>query len=471
MCALRTLLEGFFDEDRTTSLWDELKVELFGVKGPYRRALQATLKKYGGTDGLVPKIALGVHTERTDAHVWSIRRNTTVPIKTVKGLEDELQEAISNYNTNAIVTVETNPLRLVLSKPKPERVDMLSCGKTFDSIEMNKGYVAPFLYFDGARDYIGVCSLKEERFSHWLCVGMTGSGKSEMVGALAVTACLFNSPDYLSLILIDPKGQDFYRKKWEEIPHLAHPVIFDLEKAALAIREVRAELTRRMSGESPNDRLLLVVVDELASLVDEDFKPSKGIINDLKAISRLGRAQGIHLVLASQRGVKEDLPPAVKNNCTAKLTGRVGSSQEAYYASGKDSSGAELLPGNGIFLLNAPMYDNRRVQGLYLGLRYNDAGLDKIINETKRFGSESYYKFELSESKQKAHQTVDLLGRYQSFINHCVNTLKDVDINKITMNKIHTLWRNYNIQNPDGKRMNSETLSIVHKEVIDNLIT
>lgn len=172
---------------------------------------------------------------------------------------------------------------------------------------------------DGERVQLDIKEAAEQGIGpHGLCVGATGSGKSELLRTVALGMMARNSPAVLNLLLIDFKGGatflDFARA-----PHVAAVVTNLADEASLVARMREAlagEMNRRQqllraAGNLPSvaayDRArppesaalptLFIIVDEFSELLSQhpDFAET------FVAIGRLGRSLGMHLLLASQR--------------------------------------------------------------------------------------------------------------------------------------------------------------------------
>ncbi|MDN5724536.1 MAG: type VII secretion protein EccCa [Propionibacteriales bacterium] len=159
---------------------------------------------------------------------------------------------------------------------------------------------------------------------HGICIGATGSGKSEMLRTLVLALALSHSPEDLSMILVDYKGGATF-DPFTGLPHVAG--IMDnladeaqlIERARASIsgevirrqeqlraagsvsishyRELRAERGRTGGQPLPPMPHLFVVIDEFGELLtaEPDF------IDLLIQIGRIGRSIGVHLLLSSQR--------------------------------------------------------------------------------------------------------------------------------------------------------------------------
>ena len=155
---------------------------------------------------------------------------------------------------------------------------------------------------------------------HGLCIGATGSGKSEFLRTVALGMIVGHSSEELNLVLVDFKGGATF-SGLEPAPHVAAVITNLSDKAALVARMREAlmgEMNRRQEvlraagnldgitayqrRRRMNTRLgplptLFVIVDEFSELLSQhpDFA------DVFVAIGRLGRSLGVHLLLASQR--------------------------------------------------------------------------------------------------------------------------------------------------------------------------
>ncbi|MFD5073214.1 type VII secretion protein EccCa [Streptomyces sp. NPDC058371] len=156
---------------------------------------------------------------------------------------------------------------------------------------------------------------------HGLCVGATGSGKSELLRTLVLALTATHSPEDLALVLIDYKGGATFAP-FTELPHVAG-VITNLENQAGLVERVHSSLAGevkrrqqvlkdagniadighyaalRATGRPGLEPLphLFVVIDEFGELITA--KPD--FIDLFLSIGRIGRSIGVHLLLSSQR--------------------------------------------------------------------------------------------------------------------------------------------------------------------------
>lgn len=237
------------------------------------------------------------------------------------------------------------------------------------------------------------------KMPHLLVAGTTGSGKSVCVNAIIACLLLHNTPETLKLVMIDPKRVEL--TGYNGIPHLAAPVVVEMEKVIGTLQWAMSEMDNRyklfanigarniidynqkIKKVRPSARLLpyvVIIIDELADLMmlaPEDTE---------KAIARLAqmaRATGIHMIIATQRPSVDVVTGLIKANFPARIAFAVASSTDSRVI--LDSTGAEQLLGQGDMLFQSPDAANPvRLQGCYV----SDTELDGLITywqQARRF--------------------------------------------------------------------------------------
>ncbi len=226
---------------------------------------------------------------------------------------------------------------------------------------------------------------------HLLVAGATGAGKSVLINTLLCSLLTRRTPDQLRLILIDPKRVEL--RPYRKIPHLLTPVVLDPEKSKIVLQQACRELDRRtrlleehgvrnITGynryvqslrESSSKRRgkqeelpslmphLVIVIDELADL----FLHARAEVTPaIQRLLALGRAEGIHLVLATQRPSTDIISGTLKANLPTRIAFRVATQVDSKVI--LDRGGAELLLGKGDMLLMRAGADMPRAQGAFV---------------------------------------------------------------------------------------------------------
>ncbi|GAA7888748.1 DNA translocase FtsK [Helicobacter pylori] len=205
-----------------------------------------------------------------------------------------------------------------------------------------------------------------KKLPHLLIAGTTGSGKSVGVNAMILSLLYKNPPDQLKLVMIDPKMVEF--SIYADIPHLLTPIITDPKKAIGALQSVAKEMERRYSlmseykvktidsynEQAPNNGVeafpyLIVVIDELADLMMTGGKEAEFPI---ARIAQMGRASGLHLIVATQRPSVDVVTGLIKTNLPSRVSFRVGTKIDSKVI--LDTDGAQSLLGRGDMLFTPP---------------------------------------------------------------------------------------------------------------------
>ncbi|OGZ34729.1 MAG: hypothetical protein A2Y98_02870 [Candidatus Portnoybacteria bacterium RBG_19FT_COMBO_36_7] len=219
-----------------------------------------------------------------------------------------------------------------------------------------------------------------EKMPHLLIAGATGTGKTICLNTLILSLLFRHAPNFLKLILIDPKRVEF--PIYNGLPHLLTPVIVDAQTTINALRWAVSEMERRfevLSEVQARDIVtynkkfidgeleeplpyIVIIVDELADLMASHGRDVEAAIVRL---AQMARAVGIHLVLATQRPSVEVITGLIKANITSRVAFQVASQIDSRTI--LDSAGAEKLLGNGDMLfLSGDASKPRRIQGTFI---------------------------------------------------------------------------------------------------------
>ncbi|MEE9286122.1 MAG: DNA translocase FtsK, partial [Dehalococcoidia bacterium] len=221
---------------------------------------------------------------------------------------------------------------------------------------------------------------------HLLIAGATGSGKSVCINAVLACILMQATPQEVRLLLIDPKRVEM--AQFNSVPHLVAPVIVDVEKVVGALKWAIQEMEERYKRFSAvgvrnlqsynKHRLvmeplpyLVIAVDELADLM---MSAPYDIEQSLTRLAQLGRATGIHLVVATQRPSVDVVTGLIKANFPTRISFAVSSLVDSRTI--LDSPGAEKLLGKGDMLYlpqDAPK--PIRVQGVFV----SDREIERVV--------------------------------------------------------------------------------------------
>ena len=224
------------------------------------------------------------------------------------------------------------------------------------------------------------------KMPHLLIAGATGSGKSVALNAIVAGLLMERSPAELRMLLVDPKRVEL--TPYNGIPHLLCPVIVEVDEVVGMLKGVINEMMNRYRQmeevgvrniEAYNKRMrddkmpfLLVVVDELADLM---MTAAFDVEQSLCRLAQLGRATGIHLILATQRPSVDVVTGLIKANFPSRISFGVTSHIDSRTI--LDTNGAEKLLGKGDMLyLPRDAARPLRAQGAFI----SDTEIDSLID-------------------------------------------------------------------------------------------
>lgn len=218
---------------------------------------------------------------------------------------------------------------------------------------------------------------------HILIAGMTGGGKSVVANHL-LTQLIGHSSRDVNLVLIDPKRVEY--SPYLGINHLIWPwVACDIKDADEALKWAEAEMRMRFyhmekAGARDIEQMpdpwarLVVFIDELANLVLN----SKAITKRIVTLASMGRAAGVHLVLATQRPAADVVSPLIKANVPTRIALPTITGGESRII--LDANGAEELENPGDMLIRLP---GRRGLVRTRGVYVSDDDIAAAINRAR----------------------------------------------------------------------------------------
>lgn len=397
-----TLLNPINEKDTKEPDWVYEKIEI----------INNTLKEFG-VDGEVVNHTYGPSVTR-----YEVKLSSGVNVKKVSQISDNIKmnlsaktiriEAPIPGKSNVGIEVPNNQIRTVSFSEIVMVDEFKTCQKPLN--------IALGLNIDGKPVYTSIAKMP-----HGLIAGGTGSGKSVCVNGLLISLLLKYSPKDLKLILVDPKQVELIA--YQGLPHLATPVITDPKMASEALKWACSEMDKRYSAfmaarvrdiASFNDKIsndpsikklpyLVIVIDELADLM---LTCGNDVEASIQRITQMGRAAGVHILVATQRPTTDVVKGTIKANIPTRIAFRV--SQFVDSTTILDQGGAENLLGRGDMLFKTEDLP-QRIQGAYISDDEINRVCDYIIDHYP-----SDYLFTHEDLKNSIKQQYDAGGNKDS---------------------------------------------------------
>ena len=253
------------------------------------------------------------------------------------------------------------------------------------------------------------------KMPHMLIAGTTGSGKSVCMNSIIISLLYKSAPEDVKLIMVDPKMVEL--GIYNGIPHLLIPVVTDPKKAAGSLQWAVTEMMRRykmmsdlgvrdlesynsiVTAEEDGQKLptVVIIIDELADLM---MVAAKEVEDSICRIAQMGRAAGMHLIIATQRPSADVITGLMKANIPSRIAFSVASAMESRII--LDTMGAEKLVGKGD-MLYSPIGSGKplRVQGCFV----TDSEVEAVAGFVKDNYTADYNQEVLKEIEKQAAQT------------------------------------------------------------------
>ena len=377
------------------SLTDELSAN--------QRRLQDTLQSFG-VDARIVDVTRG-----PSVTLYELELEQGVKLNKITNLSDDIALALGA----SAVRVAPIPDKIsTVGIEVPNRsVSSVALRDVIDSKEFTdkKSKVS----FAVGKNIGGSCIVGDiAKFPHLLIAGTTGSGKSVCTNSLIISLLYKATPEEVRLIMVDPKMVEL--GVYNGLPHLLIPVVTDPKKAAGALQWAVNEMMKRyrMFSEvgakdltSYNNHArregketlpqIVVVIDELADLM---LVAAKEVEESICRVAQMGRASGMHLIIATQRPSADVITGLMKANIPSRIAFAVASSLESRII--LDNVGAEKLVGKGD-MLYAPLGEGKqRVQGCFV----SEEEVASVVEFIKEGGTARYDEAVMHEIEKHAEE-------------------------------------------------------------------
>jgi len=361
---------------------------------------------------------------KIEAHIINVTRGPSVTRYEVELEKGVRLNKLTNAADDIALSLGASGVRIAAVPGKISVVGIEVPNKAVTTVSLRE--VIDSKEFNGAKskssfavgkDISGNCIVGNiSKLPHMLIAGTTGSGKSVCMNSIIISILYKASPDDVKLIMVDPKMVEL--GIYNGIPHLLIPVVTDPKKAAGSLQWAVTEMMRRYRAmsdagvrdlESYNSIMesqveeasklpqIVVIIDELADLM---LVAAKEVEESICRIAQMGRAAGIHLIIATQRPSADVITGLMKANIPSRIAFAVASAMESRII--LDTQGAEKLVGRGD-MLYAPIGDGKpkRVQGCFV----SDPEVEAVTSYVKANFTNDYDHEIMEEIDKKAAQT------------------------------------------------------------------
>lgn len=319
---------------------------------------------------------------------YEIQPGAGVKVSKIKGLEDDIALSLAAQGVRIEAPV---PGKAAVGIEVPNiNKDTVTIREILSTPEFRSAQSK--LAFAVGKDITGNAIVGDiSKMPHVIIAGTTGSGKSVCTRSIIMSILYKATPEEVKIILIDPKVVEF--KVFEGIPHLLIPIVTEAKKAAGALNWAVNEMMRRYNtfaevgandlksynelaesdGDIPTMPQIVVFIDELADMM---LVAGKEVEDSICRLAQMGRAAGMHLVVATQRPTTDVITGLIKANIPSRIALSVMSQVDSRTII--DMAGADKLLGNGD-MLYMPIGTSKpvRIQGCFAST--------KDINETLNF--------------------------------------------------------------------------------------
>lgn len=358
-----------------------------------------------------------------DAHIINVTRGPSVTryeveldkgvrLNKLTGCADDI--ALSLGASGVRIAAVPGKISVVGIEVPNRTVTTVSLREVIDSAEFDKAKSKSSIALGKSID--GNCVVGNiSKMPHLLIAGTTGSGKSVCMNSIIISLLYKAGPEDVKLIMVDPKMVEL--GIYNGIPHLLIPVVTDPKKAAGSLQWAVTEMLRRykmmsdlgvrdlesynsiVTAEEDGQKLpqVVIIIDELADLM---MVAAKEVEDSICRIAQMGRAAGMHLIIATQRPSANVITGLMKANIPSRIAFSVASAMESRII--LDTMGAEKLVGKGD-MLYAPIGSGKplRVQGCFV----SDHEVEAVAGYVKENFMAEYSQDVLDEIEKKAQQT------------------------------------------------------------------
>lgn len=372
----------------------------------------------------------------------------------------------TGYDTN--VRIDAKRCVIEIENPNPPIFNLRQSWEDIKRLPPNERSCAPGVEVANGKIALKRFWMKGER-AGTMIAGRPGSGKTQVMLSSILTACLTNSPSKFAVIIADIKGDT---KPLEGLPHLAMPVITEVNEIVVMLQAVVAEMNKRQRMATKGDRsfngkVIAIYLDEVTSTLLFAGDYAADISENIQKLTLTGRSLGFIVTMATQRIY--DLPDAkVYGNCGRRFGLKLNTAQDSYALTGAQGTRLNDLRGRGAFeIFDAGNSEGERGQGFFVADPEDEGYTERLqwyVDEIRQQwpGQKCYYTLELPEADDYDTETPRAVKRswadedYDGFGNTPGGAVDDftsvitADDNEVNAGKILAAYQYTDLFDDDG---------------------
>ncbi|MHC1716561.1 MAG: DNA translocase FtsK 4TM domain-containing protein [Candidatus Dojkabacteria bacterium] len=368
--------------------------------------IEQTLRSFG-IQAKVVQISVGPTVLR-----FSLSVSVGTKVSKIKNLSNDLALALASQTSSVRIEAPipgTSFVGVEIPNPTPNFVYIKDMVKRL-KLEESK-YELPLIL---GKDITGKTAIKDlAKIPHLLVAGATGTGKSVAMNSLITGLLMTKSPDEVKFIMIDPK-MGVEMALYNGIPHLLNPVITDSELVPNVLQWTIEEMMRRYRQLKQvhakklteyNTKMgfvampyIVIVIDEMADLI---LTSGIEVEKKIQRLAQMGRAVGVHLILATQKPTVNVITGLIKSNIPGRMAFAVATALDSRVI--LDEMGAETLLGNGDMLYkDQTTPKSLRIQGTWTATEDSENVINAVKSQVKE--EEIEYSEDLTQALEKGTQ-------------------------------------------------------------------
>lgn len=339
----------------------------------------------------------------------------------------DMQSRLCKAGYDTGVRIDAKRCIIEVGNPNPPTFRLRQHWQEIKALPTNERSCVPGVEAKDGRIGLKPIYMRGERAGTMLA-GRTGSGKTQVLLSSILTQCLLNSPQRMALIIGDIKGDT---KPLDSLPHLAMPILTEVDDIANMLGAVVAEMVNRQRRAARGDRgfngkTIAIYLDEVTTTLLSAGDRADEMSKAIQQLTLVGRSLGIIVVMATQRIY--DLPSTeVYSNCGRRFGLKMNTASDSFALTGGTGTKLHELRGRGAFeIFDAGNNEGERGQGFFVADPEEEGYTDELqwyVEEIKQQwpGQRSYYTVDIEPDDNDTDTPRPVTRYYEGFDNEPVD--------------------------------------------------